>query len=60
MQLNDVGVIELLQEGYLSEGPLGVGWVLEGIENLFEGEDVTRFFISGFPDVAVGATSHFF
>jgi hypothetical protein len=40
VQFYDVGVIKLLEEGDLAEGPLGVGGVLEGIEDLFQSEGI--------------------
>lgn len=60
VQLDDVGVVELLEERDLSEGALCVGGVLEGIEDLFECEGISGFLIRNFPDVAVGATAHLF
>lgn len=40
VQLDDVGVVELLQEDDLAEGALGIGGMLEGIEDLLEGKGV--------------------
>lgn len=60
VQFDDVGVIELLQESDLAKGALCVGGVLEGIEDLFECEGISWFFICNFPDVAIGATAYLF
>ena len=40
VQFYDVGVVEFLQEDDFPEGSLGIGGVLESIENLFEGEGI--------------------
>ena len=39
VQLDYVRVLELLEDFYFSVGTLGIGGVLEGIENLLEGKN---------------------
>ncbi len=60
VQFYNVGVIQLLEECDLAEGPLGVGGVLEGIEDLFQSESISWFLVCNFPDMAVGATAYLF
>lgn len=56
MQLNDVRVIsEGLQEHDLSEGPLGVGLVPEGVENFLHRYRLSGLLINRFPDDPVCA-----
>lgn len=40
VELDDVGVVEFLEEDDLAEGALGVGGMLESIEDLFESKGV--------------------
>lgn len=49
-----------MEEGDFAEGALCVGGVLEGVENLLEGESLAVFFVGDLPDYAVGSTAHFF
>ena len=60
VQLDDVGVVEFLQQDDLAEGALRVGGMLEGIEDLLEGQRVSGLFISHFPDVAVSPAPYLF
>lgn len=60
VQFDDVGVVELLQERNLSKGALSIGGVLESIEDLFQCQGISWFFICNFPDVAVGTTAYLF
>jgi hypothetical protein len=45
--------------GYLSISTLGIGGILEGIKNFFEGDDLLGLLINGFPDNAVGSFTEF-
>jgi len=58
--LNDIVVVKLLQEHYLSKCPLGVSRVLEGIENLLEGDNLLGFLVDGFSDYAVSSFAYLF
>lgn len=49
-----------MKVAYLAVGALGVDRVLEGVEDLFEGEGLVGFAVGNFPDVAVGAGADFF
>ena len=49
-----------MKVAYLAVGALGVDRVLEGVEDLFEGEGLVGFTVGNFPDVAVGAGADFF
>ena len=40
VQLDDIGMVELLEEDDLAEGALRIGGVLKGIEDLLEGQGV--------------------
>lgn len=40
VELDDVGVVEFLEEDDLAEGALGVGGMLESIEDLLESKGV--------------------
>lgn len=41
VQFYDVGVVELLQQDDFPKGSLGIGGMLESIEDLFESEGVS-------------------
>lgn len=58
VEFDDVGVLELLQNLDLSIGALGVGGVLEGIEDLLQGHHLLGPLILHLPDVAVSARTH--
>jgi hypothetical protein len=60
VQFDDVGVVEFVQEDNFAVGPLRVGGVLEGIEDLLEREHLAGFFVGDLPDVAVGAAAQLF
>ena len=53
-------MVEFVKVAYLAVGALGVDRVLEGVEDLFEGEGLVGFAVGNFPDVAVGAGADFF
>ena len=46
--------IQLLQKHNLSEGPLGISGILEGIEILLQSNNFLGSFIDGFPNDTVG------
>lgn len=48
---------ELLQKYDLAEGPLGISGILEGVEVLFQGDNLLRPLIYGFPDNTVRSLS---
>lgn len=51
---NDVGVVDLLQDGNLTEGSLGISAVLECLEDFFEGEELGGLIIFGhFPNMPI-------
>ena len=53
-QADDIFVVsQLLQEHNLTEGTLGIGGVLERIENLLESHDVACLLVGGLPHDAV-------
>lgn len=53
-QFDNVGVVQLLEDLDFAVGALGVGGVLEGIEDLLESEDALGGLLLDLPDVAVG------
>ena len=56
VQFDYVGVIDLFQDGDLTEGSLGIGAVLEGLEDFFEGEELGGLIEFGhFPNMTVGS-----
>ena len=60
MEVDYVGVVDFLEDGDLSVGPLGVGGVLEGVEYFLKCEDLPRLLALDLPDVPVGARAEFF
>lgn len=42
-------------KNYLSVGSLGIGGILEGIEDFFKGDDLFSLFVDCFPDDSVGS-----
>lgn len=57
LELDHVGVVQFLKEDDLSVGALGISRVLEGIEDLLEGEGLSCLAISNLPDDTVGSAS---
>ena len=49
-----------MKVAYLAVGALGVDRVLEGVEDLFEGEGLVGFAVGDFPDVTIGTGANFF
>ena len=60
VKLNDIGVFRLFEDLDFAVGTLGVGGVLEGVEDFFEGVYFFSGFLLYFPDVAIRARAHFF
>ena len=46
-------------KNYLSISTLGIGRILEGIKDLFEGDDLFGLLINSFPDDTVGSFAKF-
>lgn len=60
VEFDDVWVVDLFEDGDLSESPLGVGAVLEGFKDLFKREEFGGFVWFGdLPNVAVGTRAEF-
>ena len=59
VELDDIGVFSLFEDLDLAVGALGIGGVLEGVKNLFEGVYFFIVFLLDFPDVAIGARADF-
>ncbi len=59
IELDDIGVFGLFEDLDLAVGALGIGGVLEGVKNLFEGVYFFIVFLLDFPDVAIGARADF-
>ncbi len=55
MEFDYVWVVELVEVDDFSIGALCVDGVLEGVEDLFEGQCLIGFSIEYFPDVSVGS-----
>lgn len=55
-QFDDVFMVELVKDGYLSIGALRIDWVLEGIEYFFKGELFLGRPLLDMPNVPVGPT----
>lgn len=53
-------MVELLEEHNLSICSLGVGGVLESVEDFLDGDDFFGAEVDGFPDVAVCALAVLF
>ena len=51
-------MIDFLKKDDLSVGSLGVGGVLEGIEDLLEGQSLSSLSVSDFPDNSIGSTTY--
>lgn len=60
IQFDDVWVVDLLQDLYLSIGPLSVCSVLKGVEYFLESKDLLGMFFFDFPYVPVGPRANFF
>ena len=58
VQLDDVGVFDIVQKGDLSEGSLGIGRVLESIEYFFQSYHSFCFLIDSFPNVSICSRSY--
>ena len=58
VQFDDIGMVQLPQDLYLSVGALRIGGVLKGIEYLLQRNHTTCPLLFHFPDVAVGARTH--
>ena len=58
MQLDDVGVLELLQNLDLPVGSLGISGVLKGIEDLLQSHHLLRPLVLHLPHVPVRARTH--
>ena len=58
MELDDVGMLELLQNLDLSIGALGISGVLKGIEDLLQSHHLLRPLILHLPHVTVSARTH--
>lgn len=57
-QFDDVGVVQLLEDLDFAVGALSVGGVLEGIEDLLQGEHALGGLLLDLPHVAVGTRAH--
>ena len=54
VEFDYVGVIDLFEDGNLTEGSLGISAVLEGLEDFFEGEELGGLIgFANFPDMPV-------
>ena len=60
MQLNNVGIMNFLEKDDLAVGPLGVGWMLEGIEYFLQGLGLSRLLIGHLPYYPVGSAADLF
>ena len=58
VQFDDIGMVQLPQDLYLSVGALRIGGVLKGIEYLLQREHATCPLLFHLPDVAVRPTAH--
>ena len=58
MKLDDIRMLNLVQESYLSESPLGVSGVLKSIEYFFQSYHSFRLFIQSFPYMAISPRAH--
>lgn len=58
VELDDVGMLELLQNLDLAVGALGVGGVLEGVEDLLQSHHLLRPLVLHLPHVTVSARTH--
>lgn len=56
VQIDDVGMApEFAEEHDFAVGALGIGSVLEGIEDFLEGDCLLGFLVDGLPDHSVGS-----
>ena len=60
VELDNILVIELGEDDQLPIGSLSICGILEGIEDLFEGNGSSGASIDGSPDKAIGSTSYEF
>lgn len=60
VQLDDIGMVELMEEDNFPVGSLGVCGVLKGIKDFFECCELIGFFVSNFPYMSIGPASYFF
>ena len=60
LQANNVLVtVQFLQKDYLSEGPLGIGGILECVEVLLECDNLLGTLVNGLPHDTVGTFTEF-
>ena len=58
LQSDNVGVsVQFSKKNNLSKGSLGIGCILKGIKNLFDGNNIFCLFIDGLPDNSIGSLS---
>ena len=60
MHFDYIGVIELMEENYLSVGSLSISGMLKGVKDLFQSHGLAGRFVSNFPDMAVRAATNLF
>ena len=60
MQFDDVRMLQLFQDLYLTVCALSISCMLEGIEYFFKRKDTFRWLFLDFPDMAISPRPHFF
>lgn len=60
MKFDDIFMLHLMEERYLSICPLSISGVLESIKYFFKGKGLFCFFIKDFPDVPICSASQKF